>query len=337
MPEPGALLLVDMKYTRIRTETQALHVGSRSASHERDKAKGDARRQYKFLAVETETRPSRERSFPRVTGVEAIHNLETGRWSLCKGPDDLGTHLVRESASRARYQAWTKRNGHPELMSRVDPAPLSVHTTSLHPAACDLIADILVGDQGGQDLPQRIFAKFVDRARHLFTDRRYLIGAALHADTDDLHIDLVTARNGHAGRLGKAGLGLVGSWCVAVDRQLRAGAKINALKKAQFDRSLANFRRREGADAIPLDILLARTMDAVSAEVLGDQLQPYIARYAQVVPRLEREHTVAALRELDAARQKLIASLAPGESDPLLLQNRLSAPQVPGGDAAPNL
>ena len=326
-----------MNYTRIRTETQALHVGSRSASHERDKAKGDARRKYKFFSVETEERPSPTRDFKGLTGVEGIADPMTGRWTLCKDKDELGKHLVRESVARSRYKALTTRRGQPEMMTRIDPNPLTVHTASFHPAHCDLIADLIALGMDGQNIVHRIFAKYLSRAVLLFVDRRFVLGGALHVDTDDIHADLVVSRNGPDYRLGKAGLGLVGSWCVAVDRQLRAGAKINAQKRAQFDRSMANFRRREGADAIPLDIQLARTMDAAAGEVLGDKATPYVTRYAASVPELERKHTLAALRELDAAREKLMASLAPDESNPLLLQNRLSAPPVLSDDAKPNL
>ena len=303
-----------MKLTRIKTETQARHVGSRSASHKRDKAQGDARRECMFVAVETETRPSRERTFPGATGLEAIRDPETGLWSVCEDPNDLGDYLVKESAARAHFHAMTRRHGHPETMSRHDPNPLTVHTTSWHPAVSDMLSDLLARG-AGCEIHKKIFAKWAARVPALFAGKRYLLAVALHLDTGDGHMDTVVARNGPGGRIGKSGLGLVGSWCVAVDRQLRSGTTINCQKRSQFDRSIANFHRREGAEAIPFDIQLARLMDTVCDEVLGADLAPYVQRYAQEIPKLERAHTLAALRELDAARAKLIEGLgsaAPG-------------------------
>lgn len=314
-----------MKLTRIRTDTAARHVSSRSASHIRDKAQGDARREYKFVAVETETRPSRERTFPGVGGIEAIRDLETGHWRGCKGPDDLGNYLVRESAARTRYQAMTNRHGHPEMMTRRDPNPIAVHTTSWHPAVSDMIADKLARGEG-REMPKEIFIKWAARVPILFAEQRVVLACALHLDTGDGHIDTAVARNTPTGRIGKAGLGLVGSWAVAVDRQLRCGAKINQQKRAQFARAMANFHRREGADTIPFDVQLARLMDTICDEVCGPGVNPYVARYAEEIPQMERAHALAALRELDAARAKLVELLgsdAPGQ--PLA---QVAAPQV---------
>ncbi len=311
-----------MKHTKLRTKSQLLHVDSSTTSHKRDKAAGDKRRSVQFVAVGAADRPSPERTFPGVTGIEVIYDESTRRWSVCGSKGEFGAHLVGESAARARFYAPTRRKGVVEIMARLDPNPLTNHTVSFHPAQSDLIADLTARGEG-QDLPRKVMAQFIKRAMPLFAGRRYVIGAALHVDTSDLHVDVTVARNGRNGRLGDAGLGMTGPWMAAVDRQI-ACAKINNEKRSLYERAMANFQRREGAGAIPFDILLARAFDEAAASVLGSQLQPYVDRYAASVPNLEREQLLATLREVEAVRGKLLHTLT--EIDRALLTHPLPAP-----------
>jgi hypothetical protein len=109
---------------------------------------------------------------------------------------------------------------------------------------------------------------------------------------------------------------LVGPWCVGVDRQQRAGAEIGADKCRQLRRSVANFRHRYGEESVPLDIALARALDAAAEEVIGPDLVRYREAYAKRVPEMERQHTLAKLAALQAAEEKLRENLAPEEPVP---------------------
>jgi hypothetical protein len=297
-----------MKFTRIRTETQARHVGSRSKTHAVDKARGEARRERTYISVPAEPRPSPERTFKGVAGAEAILDPETGTWRVCKDKEELGDYLVAQSARLSRYQAWTSRHGRRELMARRDPSPLTVHTVSWHPAVSQMIADLLARGEG-RDLPNRIFARWGARVPRIFEGKRRVVAIAMHLDSGDGHIDNVVTRNCGDGRIGSAGLGLVGPYMVAVDRQVRGHAVISATKRARYDRAMANFERREGPGNIPFDVQLARIMDQICDEVLGPAVGPYVDAYIASVPAFERAHALAKLREVDAARDKLLQEI----------------------------
>lgn len=331
-----------------KTVRQFLHCGSRSASHAHDKKKGDARRENVYIAVEAESRPSPHREFRKLTGFEAIRNPD-GSWRLCKAVDEFGEYLLRESAARAPFREWATRRGRREMMSRIDRHPLSIHTASFHPAVSSLIANRIARGEDGQEMVKAIAARFAVKATSVFAGKRYLLGLATHTDSDDLHIDTVVARNGQQGRHG-GGLGLVGPWTCGVHRQLKAGAKINPSKRAMFEENLRKFRSRQGATAVPLDIMLADAIDQVSAKVLGPELQQYMKEWAEKVPGDEKIHVIAALTELDRAREKLLCQLEPSEREKYLRRKSVQAglsPQSPipatrrprkeGPKAAPDL
>jgi hypothetical protein len=146
---------------------------------------------------------------------------------------------------------------------------------------------------------------------------RYVLGYAFHADTDDLHFDLCLSRqDGAGGRIGEAGLRLCGPWVCGCDRQWRSGAKIRAEKANQLRRSVANFRHRYGPEAKPLDVTLARSLDAAADQVLGPELRPYVEAYAKQVPELERKHAAAQLAVVESAKAKLLQQSAPEPTGP---------------------
>jgi|GEM_PF-2481957 len=319
-----------MKFTRIKTSKQARHAGSRSNDHKQDKAEGEARRQITFISVKTEPRPSPQRNFPGVDAVEVIADPNSERWFTCKEPDEFGDYLTLQTKLLSRFYAKTLRHGEEEWMARSDPSLLKIHTVSFHPAHSQLIADLLSIDADARHLPRQIFEKFIAAAAELFRNKRNTIGAALHVDTDDLHVDVVVSRNGPQGRIGKAGLGMVGAWCTTLDRQLRSNARISRQKRAQFDRSLANFRHREGNDAVPFDVQLARAFDAAAEEVLGAKLKPYLEQYAADVPALEEAHLKAELAQLKSACDKIEERLLQEEFNPL--RNPMSAPFLSATD-----
>jgi hypothetical protein len=321
---PGcSLLSCGMKFTRVRSKASALHVSVLSPGHKRDKAQGDERRQFKYVAVKSSLRPGGVRTYPGVAAFEAIASEEGAKWTPCKGVDELGQHLDRERLARRRYYAPVNRRGRVELMARIDATPVTVHTISFSPAQCDLISDLNAKGEG-HDLPRKILAQFVKMAMPLLAGKRVPLGIALHQDTGTLHCDLALTRHTSNGRIGKAGLGLIGPHGCAVDRQIRSGAIISRAKRAEHESALANLRRRPGAEEVPFDIALARAFDDAAAKVLGSQLAPYVARYADSVPAMEREQLLATLAEVEAVRVKLIEDL--NETSPELLTHPLPQP-----------
>jgi hypothetical protein len=297
-----------MKYTRLESQIQRHHVGSRSASHKKDKKRGDERRSIRYIAVDAEIHPVRQ-NYPGIYGIELMCD-DQNSWSVCNHPDDLGAHLDREVKARSVFHDLTSRHGRPERVKRRDKCPLKNNTISFHPAVCTAIIAAINKGEDAELIVRRILAKFLISVGQLFAGIRHIIACAFHADTGTLHVDIVTSRQNHAGeRIGKHGLDLAGPWTVGVWRQLECGANINPQKRLKYDAGMANFHRRHGVDAVPFDIRLAAACDKAAAAVLGDALRPHLIAYAASVPEREHVNALATLAELDAARQQVMASL----------------------------
>ncbi len=297
------------KNTKARTDEQLSHMSSRSAAHQRHKFQGELRRQHRFLKVISAERPSPKRDFGGVEGFELILNAD-GVWRRCSDPEEVGRYLKAEKRRRCKYEAWTTRHGKPELAKRTMKTPIDILTTSLHPAASDILAEDVKAKRDIKPALRAIFGSFLRSAQELLEKQRYVLAAAAHLNTDDLHFDIAVARNCPIkGRIGHAGARTVGPWCVAVDRQIRSGARINRTKKGQYQRDVASYRHRYGNDAKPIDIVLARLMDKCAAQVLGPRLEASIQAYAKSVPELERKHAACAAEELEQVRAILLKSV----------------------------
>jgi hypothetical protein len=291
-------------HVRAKTSRQLRHSGSRGKSHKLDKQQGELRKETSWLGVEAPQRPSPQRSFAGLEGHEYIFDGQ--KWHRCQGPEELGDHLEAEAARRSHYRAQTTRKGVPvEMLRRVE-TPVDVLTTSFPPWLSDWTAAEIASQRDPRLKLATVRNRWLESAQNLLVGVRYILGYALHADTDDLHFDLALSRqDGKGGRIGETGLGLFGPWGCGTDRQLRAGAQIHPDKRRQMTRAIANFRRRYGEDAVPLDVQLARSLDAAADEVLGAELKPYREAYAARVPELERAHAAAQLAALKAAETKL--------------------------------
>lgn len=303
-----------MKFTHARTVRQLLHIGSRSATHIQDKQNGEKRRRTRFVPVKRSESPSPSRTFEGLLGFEAIHN-QSGSWTECQDPNQLGRYLCRQRKLRRRYRAQGQRRGRPALITRYIKAPIKVHTVSAHPAVSDYFARAIAAGDDVEHTFRAVVRRFVSNAKAMFEGRRYLLAIAAHTDTSDLHVDLVVSTNCPEGGKLAGGLGQVGPWCVAVDRQISSRAQINPRKLAQYKRSVANFRHRHGEDAKPFDVQLARAFDEAACAILGEQLRPHIEAYAASVPQLERAHAKAGLEEID--RLRTILAFEAGELGPL--------------------
>jgi hypothetical protein len=197
-------------------------------------------------------------------------------------------------------------------MKRHVASPVEVQTTTCPPWLSDWIAHVIAQGRDPRPKLAAIRNAWIPAALLLIKGERHVLGYAFHCDTDDPHFDLCWSRqDGVGGRIGHPGLQRAGPWCVGVDRQVRVGANINAEKRGQLRSSVANFRRRYGMAAIPLDVALARVLDAAADSVLGTELQPFREAYAERVPELERLHALAQLRVIEAAREKLLRQSAP--------------------------
>lgn len=291
-------------HSRPKTRRQLRHAGSRSVSHKLDKQQGDERKETNWVGVDAPQRPSPERSFPGLTGHEFIR--EGDSWRRCEDPEELANCIERENKRRSWFMDTTQRKGVTVEMLRRVKAALEILTTSFAPWFSDWTAAQLALGKDPRPQLAAIRTQWLGEAQKVLSGERHMLGYAFHADTDDLHFDLVlTRQDGEGGRIGGNGLGLVGPWCCGVDRQLRSGAEISAEKRSQMGRAVANFRRRHGKDAKPLDVQLARALDEAADEVIGPELQPYREAYAKKVPELERAHKRAQLSIIQDAEEKL--------------------------------
>jgi len=300
-------------YTRPKTRRQLRHPASRSKSHRLDKQQGDARRQTEWIGLDAPERPSPARSFTGLTGHE--YTFADGQWRRCDGPEEFADYLETQRMLRSWFRDRTQRQGVPVTMRREVKHPLDFATTTFPPWLSDWTAAEIAAGRDPRPKLAAIRHAWLPGAQKMFEGERFVLGYAFHADTDDLHFDLALSRqDGEGGRIGATGLHLVGPWCVGVDRQIRAGADVRAEKRSQMRRSVANFRRRYGEDAVPLDVTLARALDAAADTVLGAELTPYREAYARRVPELERQHAAAELAKVDAAQAQLRQWSAPAPS-----------------------
>jgi hypothetical protein len=290
-------------YGKLRSRRQRRHPDSRSRSHQEDKRQGEARRQTRWVPVSAPQHPSPRRSFGQLEGHE--YRFDGEHWWRCNLPEEFADYLEREARKRDFYRSRTRRNG-VEVDMRRPATPLENLTTTFAPWLSDWTAAEIAAKRDPRTRLAAIRNGWLEAVEAKLSAHRYILGYALHADTDDLHFDLILSRQDGLGvRIGQTGLRLAGPWCVGVDRQLRAGAQINGEKRSQLRRSVANFRHRYGGDAVPLDVQLARALDAAAEQVLGDELTPYREAYARRVPELERQHAAAELAALKAAETAL--------------------------------
>lgn len=301
-------------HTKARNRRQWRHPASRCRSHQNDKRQGEARRETRFVPVDAPPRPSPQRAFDSLQGHEYIR--DGTEWKRCAGPEDFADFLEREARERSWYCSTTTRKGVPVEMKRPAATPIEVLTTTFSPWLSDWTESEIKAKRDPRKKLAEIRNRWLEEATRLLAKQRHVLGYSFHCDTDDLHFDLCLSRqDGKGGRTGEAGLRLVGPWCVGTSRQVQAGAVISKDKRRQLTRSVANFRRRYGDNAVPLDVALARALDAAAEAAIGPELKPHREAYAARVPELERQHAAAELAELEAAakqvREQLTAELPP--------------------------
>ncbi len=292
-------------HTRARTRRQLRHPASRCRSHREDKRQGEARREKQWVPVEAPQHPRPERSFAPLQGHE--YTFDGSTWKRCVGEEEFADYLEAEAKRRNWYMDQTQRKGVPVKMKRPVATPIEVVTTTFSPWLADWTAAEIAAQRDPRPKLALIRNAWLKSAQEAFAGQRYVLGYAFHCDTPSApHMDVILSRSsGQGDRIGETGLKLVGPWCTSTDRQVRSGAKIREDKRRQLTRSVANFRSRYGAEAVPLDVSLARAFDAAADAVLGVELQPYREAYAKRVPELERQHAAAQLAALQAAEAKL--------------------------------
>lgn len=299
---------------RLVTSRQIDHVDSSTPGHRLDKIQGEKRREIAYLAVPSGQHPSPKRDFGSLAGHAYTRDQATGEWNRCQENGEFARYLKEMAKVRSCYYDDVTRKGVPSRMKRRDKAPLRDQITTFEPGLSDWVAHEVAEGRDPSPKLALIRNRWLKAAERLFEGKAFIVGYAFHADTDDLHFDLITTRHdGKGGRIGKSGQNLVGPWCVAVDRQIRSGATISATKRSQYSRSVANFRHRYGAETKPLDISLARALDDAGESTLGPELLQFRAAYAARVPELEKQHQAAREAILSAAWEKLHGSPIPGK------------------------
>jgi dipeptidyl aminopeptidase/acylaminoacyl peptidase len=297
-------------HSRPKTRRQLRHPSSRSKSHQLDKQQGDERKETSWVGVDAPQRPSPERSFPGLEGHEYIFDGQA--WRRCKDPEEFADYCERENKRRGWFLDQTTRKGVAVEMLRRVKGALEILTVTFSPWLNDYIAEQLAQQKDPRPQLATVRTQWLEEVQKVLSGERHVLGYAFHADTDDLHFDLaLTRQDGEGGRIGGNGLGLVGPWCCGVDRQLRSGAEISAEKRSQMRRAIANYRRRHGEESKPLDVQLARALDAAADEIIGPELRPYREAYAKKVPELERAHRAAQLTILEDAHAKILSCSNP--------------------------
>jgi hypothetical protein len=298
-------------HTRAKTKRQWRHPASRSRSHLNDKRQGEARRETQWVPVAAPEHPRPDRSFAPLQAHEYTYDGST--WRRCNDPEEFADYLETEARRRNWFMDRTQRKGVPVQMRRPAETPVEVLTTTFSPWLADWTEAQLKAERDPRQQLAAIRNQWLRAALGLLAGQRFVLGLATHVDSKAApHIDLCLSRQSGTGeRVGKAGLSLVGPWCVGCSRQKEVGAQIHPEKQRQLTRSVANFRGRYGEDAVPLDVSLARALDTAADEVLGAELQPYRAAYAKRVPEMERQHAAAQLAVLKVAEEKLQERAAP--------------------------
>ena len=306
-------------YTRARTRRQQMHPGSRGESHKADMAAAKDRKLLGFIPVREPHQPIRARPLQDygISGYEMIY--DGTRWRRCADPEEFPRYLVAEAGRRNWFYRQTRRGGKIVKMRRTAGTPIEVITTTFSPAFMGWCHAQL---EAGSDPRWHLTAvrnKWIAEVHPVIQEQRFVLGVAGHHDSSVAHIDyLVSRQRGDGERIGRAGLLMVGPWCAAVDRQIRFGAKIGAEKRCQFETNIANFHRRYGTETEPLDLRLARTLDAVCDQVIGPDLDRFRAEYAAQVPAREHAYILAKIGALDEARKGLEKQLETVRTSPPL-------------------
>jgi hypothetical protein len=309
-------------FTRARTAKQQAHTASRSASHKKDKREGEARRQTRFIAVKAAEHPRKKRNFAGIEGHE--YKFDGAIWTNCEDPEEYEKYSVEQARFRSTYIDSTTRHGRPIQMVRRVATPTEIITTNCSPWFCDWVEAQIAAGRDPRLQIDTLEKYFIYEALPIFQGQRFVLGRSLHADTDNLHFDLLVSRqDGFGGRIGKSGLMLGGAWLVATERQLRSGAKIAAYKMERVEKDMANFKFRYPEPfQEQLDIRLSRILDEGADGMLGRELLPFKKAYAASVPEIERQHALAELAVLKAAEANVHARIeakAPDETfDPYL-------------------
>ena len=309
-------------YTRAKTRRQQRHPASRSRSHKADKAAAERRKAVAFLPIPA---PNYAVAGPTLeglgmTGYELIY--DGSRWHACADPESFGDYLEGESKRRNWFFDLVQRGRKRARMRRKVATPIEVLTTPFCAGMRTWCASEL---EHGADPRWHLAAIrnwWLQTVVPVLQSQRYIIGVAAHFDTPTPHFDVVVSRqDGCGGRIGQAGLGLVGPWVVSVDRQVRFGAAISQIKREKLDKDFANFGYRYGPDSIPLDVRMARALDAVSRDIVGPHLDQHRSAYAAQVPLLEQAHILAKIEALEGAREHLIRQLDAVPKRPLLARD----------------
>jgi hypothetical protein len=301
-------------FSRPKTSRQLRHPGARSQSHKSEKAAAEQWEEITTISVPAPKSNTTSRPFEALGLTSHEFVFDDGKWYSCAAPEEFSNHLEQTASERNWFYQSTHRRGKPALMRRKTKNPLEVLTVTFAPWLSEWALSRLLSGQPPVAELARIEDEFSTRVLRLLSNNRHVIGRALHADTDDLHLDfVVTRQDGEGRRIGAAGLHLVGPWTTAVDRQLRSGAVIADDKRRTFGRNVAKFKGRYGDKVMPLDVALARALDEAADSVIGPELRPFREAYAKSVPALEAEHRRVALAALESAKNQILGRDLPPE------------------------
>lgn len=301
----GSLLYNSMStYTRLITKSQLRHPAGRSASHQRDKLEGDLRREKEWVAIPAVPTFGPHRNFGSLVSHEFTY--EGGEWKRCEDPEAFADYLELEAARRNWFYDQTQRKGRSITMRRPAATALENLTINVRCDLADWIAARCAVNEDPRPQLRAIRNAWLEYVQEYFEGRRYILGYAFHADTNNPHFDLIVSRqDGLGGRIGRSGLNRVGEWMVSTFRHKQVGAVPTGEKHDRWSKSIANFQRRYG-DTIPTDIALAKKLDAIAEHIVGQDLQPYREQFAAriAIEEYKRIEARAALLEAEAQKER---------------------------------
>lgn len=297
-----------MKFLRPKSLDGILHADPHGAVHAKHRAQRERRR---LTAIMVPALPSQERrNFPPELRSDTLILDEDGQWRKTTAPEEFARFLRKLSRRCDYWWDETTRHGKPTRMKRRTARPIEDLVVSVAPWLSDWIAGHNRTCTSPLPALSEIRNTWFVELLELLCRRRYVHALSLHADTADIHLDVICSRQLDGVRIGTTANRTIGPWIVCVDRQLRAGARVSPAKRAAFERSIANYRRRYG-DAQPLDMQLAQMLDAVADRVIGAELILLKKAYAERVPENEERYRILQLQHLELARGALEQQQAP--------------------------
>lgn len=262
-------------YGKLNTRAAREHMVQTHPTHLRHVAENAARRAEQFILV-PQVRTDDKKDFSAVQKYlrEYARHHSGG---LCPVTSEQYLAHLEKQAQPAAYRAAKMRNGKRGTSRRMCQTPLLRMDETYSPAANEYFFE------GAKHNPRAVAEMVVRHAQEQIPFVEAATGCrvegfAVHVDSGIIHISWALSRVVDGELHAANGLGLLGPWSVAVDRQRRSGV-FWAAHDAKFVANLKKLKAR-GRTGLPCDIALARKLDELCTRDLPG-LDHFTRAYAQ--------------------------------------------------------